>query len=471
MTHRPPSANINIKLFLSRFFSTSKDEVSIMLLGGALLAMIISSYTLTKELQSTVFSLIIGAKYIPIAKLVTICLLIPAIFLDALLVDRLRRHRLLNLYLTFFSLIGFLFSYLLPFERLNNPQASFTLCDRTLAFAFYFFTECYVPFLIGLLWSLMNVSTNPKEAKNTYAFIVSLSKIGGMITSMFAYLIISDTIAILDLNDTAKIRTVMTSSAVCLMIGSIILYFFSSNENYKLHTILNKTKSNKDPVKKTSIAEGLKLLIKQPYVLGIFCLIFFAECINEIINFERILIVTSDSASKNLGFCEILSSFYTHVFWMHTLGFVLAFVVTNFSLRFLSIKHCLMIMPIVAIGFISFYVLTGLSQVIIILYVVMHAMNYSIAYPVRENLYVITSRDIQTKGKFSVDVLAPKSSRAFSQSFIFLNNNYIYTAFGKSATSALNNIFLVVIASLWLITCVRMSKRYQRAVENDEIIR
>lgn len=464
------SSSITFKNFLSKLFSISKVEVQKLLLGGILLGLVISSYTITKELQSTVFSLIIGAKYIPLAKLATIALLIPAIFLDAILVDHIKRHQILIIYFSTFATLSFIFSFALPFDRLNDPQTSFNNADKCLAFAFYFFTECYVPFLIGLFWSLMNANTNSLEAKNIYAFIVSISKMGGMLSSFCCYLLISSSINMFLLSDEGKIRAILIGSSFCLTFASMILLFFSTQKKYQLYTIINKTAHKEEKTKKTGVLAGIKLLIKQPYVLGIFGLIFFADCINEVINFERILLVTTSTSAHKLSFSEILGSFYMHVFWMHTLGFILSFFVTNFALRFLNIKYCLMIMPIVAISFISFYALTGVPQMIFILYVVMHAMSYSIAYPVRESLYVITSRDIQTKGKFSIDVIAPKSARAFSQSFIFLNNNIITSVFSKGATSGLNNIFLLFMSSMWLATCFKMSKRYQAAVDNDETI-
>lgn len=466
-----PASNLNLlKRFFFNLFNTSKEESVKLILGGILLALIISSYTLTKELQNTVFSLIVGAKFIPLAKLITVLLLIPAIFLDAIIVDYLKRPQILILYLFLFTIFSFTFCFILPFERLGDGQINFTDHDRTLAYSFYFFTECYTPFLVGLFWSLMNFTTTSKEAKNTYGFIVSISKIGGMIISIIAYLLISNSFNIPQLSDAQKIRIILIGSSSCLLIAALILLYVTTKTSNSFYKVITAANLKEKKSTKTGLFSGVKLLVKQPYVLGIFCLIFFVDCINEVINFQRVLLVTNKSTSINVDFASMLSSFYTHVFWMHCLGFILAFFVTNFSLRFLNMRYCLMLMPVIAISFIIAFTITGLPQIIIILYILMHAMNYSIAYPVRENLYVVTSKDIQTKAKFSIDVLGPKSSRAFSQSFVFLNNNYVISAYGKALSSSFTNIFLLLMSGLWLITCYQVSKKYQQAVDENKII-
>ena len=55
----------------------------------------------------------------------------------------------------------------------------------------------------------------------------------------------------------------------------------------------------------------------------------------------------------------------------------------------------------------------------------MKAMGYTINTPIRESLYIVASKDIQFKAKFTVDAIGLKFARSSGQGFNYFNTHII----------------------------------------------
>ena len=114
----------------------------------------------------------------------------PAILFYSFLVDRLRRYQLLYVYSIFYGIVGFVFALLLKSSGhwLTNTDSS---PHRIFGWLFYFFVEGYSPFMVSVFWAFANSVTDPEEAKKNYGLMVSGSKLGGMVSAGFAWVILS----------------------------------------------------------------------------------------------------------------------------------------------------------------------------------------------------------------------------------------------------------------------------------------
>ena len=70
---------------------------------------VIGGYTIAKELKDSIFASIIGKDYVPYAKMAAMIVLVPAIFLYSMMLDRVRRYQVLMIYSAFFWHYGITF--------------------------------------------------------------------------------------------------------------------------------------------------------------------------------------------------------------------------------------------------------------------------------------------------------------------------------------------------------------------------
>jgi hypothetical protein len=74
-----------INAFFRQLYHLNPDERLKLTIGGVLFFCIIGAYTLCEEMKYGIFSLLVGTYYIPIAKMLSFMVLIPAIILDGYL--------------------------------------------------------------------------------------------------------------------------------------------------------------------------------------------------------------------------------------------------------------------------------------------------------------------------------------------------------------------------------------------------
>lgn len=226
-----------IQNWLKSLFDVEPQERVKLVLLTLTFFCIIGGYTLAKELKDSVFSAVVGRIYIPQAKMYFMIFMVPAIFLYSKLVDRLRRYRLLCWYAFFYALVGFVCVYMLghPTIGLLNTDSS---PYRVFGWLFYFFVESWSPFVVSVFWAFLNSISNPDTAKNSYGTIVAGSKFGGMLTSGFAWALLSVTTptSILIFSDVVKHQILLgVSSLLILCVPVIILVLMRKVSGHYLH--------------------------------------------------------------------------------------------------------------------------------------------------------------------------------------------------------------------------------------------
>jgi len=452
---------------IGRFFGVSPLERQKLLISGALFFLLIASYSLVKELQNIIFGNMVGVTYAPIAKILTLFVLLPLSIIDGFLADRLKRYQILVVYLVGFSVIGFTFYYLLGVPRIgleNQVRDPY----RILGWLFYVYIEGYPVLIFGVFWAFVNSIHKPQDAEHTYGFIVGWSKLGGLCSATFAYFMFCGGILV-QLNDFEKVRLALIISSSLLIFGAIFLQVVCRRMDSKVFVGYHASRDER--IKRTGAIEGLRVIFRQPYVVGIFLLIFCCEGLMEVVNYQRLLIVLTDkgmdSGVKSIG--EAASTLYSHIIVMHLAGASLSFFVTNGLMRFLGTRIALFATPALCLLMVLIYFITMSDAVLISLYIALHALNYCVHTPIRESLYIITSRDIQLKSKFIVDVLGSKASRAVGQTFNLMVSRLVVNS-NVHLIALANNIFFVVILGLWFFVATFVGIRYAEAKVGKEVI-
>jgi ATP/ADP translocase len=259
---------------------------------------------------------------------------------------------------------------------------------------------------------------------------------------------------------------VFICSASLLLIASLYLAIMLKKLRLKnfhgYHTKINEKN------KKTGIFYGLKILTKNRYVLGIFLLVFLGDILSEILNYKRISIVMN-SQSESTSFCASISNLYLQIVYMQAIGFFISIFLTNGLMRFLGTRYCLFIMPCITLIFSLIYIVSRNDQLIIWLYILSKAMYYTLGAPIRESLYIVTTKDIQFKAKFVIDALGTKLGRNTGQSLNY-GLNIIGKNMGQTTSILAVNFLFISIPLLWIIVAFYVFNLYRETVDNDQVI-
>jgi len=434
---------------------------------------LIGSYTVIKEIKDSIFITVVGEDYLPWAKIAAIFVLIPAIIFYSYLVDKMRRYYLLYFYASFFGIGGLCFAYFLSDPVIGIAN---TMSDplRIFGWLFYFFVEGYSPFLISVFWAFANSITNPEAAKKSYGLMVSGSKLGGMITASLAWYLF-DCKHLVNMTGVIKHQILLVVASLFLLFIPLFIYllmkkvpgkFLHGYEAvYKVEKELSKEREREPEKEKVSLFSGLSLILKQPYVLGIFSMIFFYEVINVILSYQRLLLAKGSSSDIS----DLSCSLFKQIFMVHLIGCLISLLGTNALLRILGERRCLMLVPAVVGVLLFVFMLNNTFGVVGMVYIVLRALNYAISYPVRESLYIPTIKEIKFKSKSWIDSFGSKLAKGFGSGFnIFAKT--VFNAHGLAAFMAIHYAFFAVAVSLWFIASYLLGNRFQKAVSRNEVI-
>ncbi len=443
---------------------SKRDLFKIFLLSLAFFC-VIGAYTVLKELKDILFVLFVGQKYIGRVKFISMFVLVPATILYAKLVDCMTKFQLLCFYSGLYGFVGLVIAYFLadPNFGMHNVVAS---PDRMFGWFIYLFYEGCVPFVVSLFWSFANSVTAPETAKKGYTVMIAGSKLGGMFTAGLAWALLTPTsfLGNVGLSDVVIHQLLLVLASVLLCMAPMIVYYLLKEGNQEnLHgyeaVYQEEKKEEEQGTYKTGAFSGLSIMLKEPYILAVFGIIFFYELLNVVLSYQRI------------GILQEAGGFSAKMFgqraFIHCIGFFVSFFGTRILLKKLGERVCLLLTPIL-IGFLLVYFMTTYNEsAVLAVFTCLGVLNYAFASPLRESLYIPTVKDIKYKSKSWIDSFGMKISKTCSSGFIEAVKN---VAPGTMMFNVIYISFFSTIIALWLFVAWWLGKRYTQAIENNEVI-
>jgi AAA family ATP:ADP antiporter len=437
--------------------------------------LVIGAYTIVKELKDTVFVGVVGNEYLPKAKLFVILFLIPAALLYSSLVDNIRRYQLLSFYCFLYGAVLLYFTYLLgsPEYGLDNPVTS---PWRLFGWAYYFILEGFSPFVVGVFWAFANSVSDPKEAKSSYATMVAGSKVGGMLTALFAAYMMNNLNkgSYFSFSDTVAHQILLGFSAILLLcVPAIIYVLMRSVPGSYLHgyevVYKQEKKNSKSAAGHTGMFSGLQILLESPYILGIFALVFFYESLNVVLNFQRICLLTAKAtnASGVMSMSMLTGAMFMQRFWMHFYGLIVSLVGVRFLLKKYGEKACLIMVPLFVGLLLIYFMIVQTPDAMLHVFIGLGTINYSFSKPLAESLYIPTIKDMKFKAKSWIDSFGTKISKSAGS----ILTDFARTAIpGTLSFYVLYSGFFTLLIAAWVLTSYLLGRRYEQAVKANEII-
>ncbi|HLW72817.1 MAG TPA: Npt1/Npt2 family nucleotide transporter, partial [Candidatus Babeliales bacterium] len=152
-----------IKQMVRGLFDIEPQERMKLFFLSLLYFLVVGAYTMTRDLKSAIFLGVVGKEYIPWVKVISMLMLVPAIFFYSRLVDKIRRYQLLIFYSVLFGVANLIFAYYIGHPSIGIPNTD-AHPSRLFGWLFYCFVEGYSPFVVSVFWALANSVNSPAEA-------------------------------------------------------------------------------------------------------------------------------------------------------------------------------------------------------------------------------------------------------------------------------------------------------------------
>lgn len=455
------------KLFVRQFVDIDRYErLKLMFLTTAFF-LVIGAYTLAKELKDSVFMSIVGKSYVPIAKWPVMILLVPAIFVYAKLVDKMRRYYLISFFCLLYAVLGLFFAYWLgnPTMGLANTNSS---VYRMFGWAFYLFVEGYSPFVVSVFWAFANSVNSPESAKKSYGLMVAGSKLGGALTAGLAWYWLSKQVnSGLPVSDVYNHQILLAIASCFLLLVPFVIFTMMKKvpgrylHGYEAVYQLEKQKS-KEGTAETGMFSGILMFARYPYVLGIFGMVFFYEVVSTVLSYLRLDVAQAKATSIS----QVSSVLFEITFKYHAVGVLIALFGTSALLGKLGERVCLILTPLIS-GILLLYLMLSDTDTYALInaFVAIKAINYAFSWPVRESLYIPTIKEIKFKSKSWIDAFGSKFAKMVGASF-----NIFAERLGSALFMPVHSFFFAIIIGSWFITALLLGRRFDKAIANNEVI-
>lgn len=449
------------KIFSGDYFTinSSFDLVKVITLACSIF-LVMGAYTILKELKDAIFIITVGTKYLPDAKTISLLLMVPLVLLYGWLSEKLSRFALLASCLFFYSCGGFIISFYItdPGIGLLNTQAS---PYRYFGWIVYLFLEGCSPFLVSAIWSYFNSVSYPEDLKTNYIGMTLCSKLGGIFFSAIAWYYTSQVSSLTLAGEVHTYACIMLFASLSLLLVPCFLFYLL----YKIpkkellgYTASVQTKQN---TSKEKSSLGLTILLKNRYILGIFSLTFFWEIVNVIFNNLRLNVAFLEAHSI-IGITAIL---YKNIMLMHLFGLFFVLLGTRNIMKYLGERIGLILIPLITGGAILIFLLFPTTNMIFITYIIIRAINYTLTFPVREGLFIPTTKEIQFKTKSWIDSFGQKFSKGFGSLY-----NKLIQYLPAPFLSLFQISFFLFLIGIWTAISYALGKKWEKTIKNKEII-
>lgn len=450
-----------VRSWIDKFFEIEKNDRIKLVNLAMTFFFIIASYSVLRSLKASIFLGFVGREYQPLAKILALAMLFPVMFLYSKVVDKVRRYQVVLIAFIFYAIVCFIFAgiFMHPVYGVRNTMTS---PYRLVGWLFEFFMDFYQALIVTGFWSFVTSISTPDFANKTYGIIVAVSRIGGIVSTGLGVLLLNNTL----LESFVSISLIVFAGAILLLCAAFFLYQIVRKiprdelHGYEAAYVASTQKEGSN--KKTGIFEGLRLMITEPYVMGLFGMVCSFEVINIIFDYKMEVLMSIET-HNNVAAMSRFMMIYTGSF--QAFSFFLAFFGTTTVLRYVGIRVGIFVMPLsmLILGYMLFSCPS--LNVIFVILVISRALNYGFNNPMREILYIPTIKDIQFKSKSWIESFGRTISKTSGST---INLMTAFQSIGVQTVFIF--VFITSVSSIWLVIAYLMGRKYTKTVENNEVI-
>ena len=434
-----------LRLILTTLYGEfSSDEIVKFGLLATTLFTIIGSYWTLRSMKDAFFANLVGMKYVPWAKIGTLIVIVPIVLLVNKLVDEVEREKLFwifcGAYAFFFAGIGYLYNNGTPLITSSLPM----LPGNALGWLSFITIETFGGVIVALFWSYANSTTNTALSKRGYPLIYIAAQMGN-----FAGPTIVTNATTLGFSNIFFIAAAAVIT-VPMLIGAY---------RTVVPQALRESDGSTETKKKTGALEGLRLIGRYEYLMGLAFISTVYEVIGTILDMQFKLLAsqqyTAEALAAYLGrYGQVTAA----------VGFAFAVLGTSFVIRNLGVRLSLLLYPSL-LGLVV--VLVRMTPQLSILFAGMVAvkmLSYTLNNPLKELMYIPTTKDVKFKVKSVIDGFGGKLSKGIGSG--------INSAFAGQfhALMTWGSLISLGIVGFWFVIAIFVGRTYDKLIKSKEII-
>lgn len=449
------------------FGDFEKEEFKKFIRLGLIFILIIGVYWTLRPLKDSIFILLVNKYHLPFAKTISVLALLPLVMFYTKLLEKTSREKMLHILPAFYGVSILLFSFLMLYvePRLNEIVSSskvLYVLVSALGYLWYLFVESFGSLVVALFWAYSADTTKPDSAKKGFPLIYAFGQFGGI---LFPYFIGG-------LPFRLGFKTDFLSMALLGLLSLSIIplfrYFLRSTPKEMLVSYHAKNLLEEEKKQEPGFFEGLKLLIKHKYLLGIFGVNFIYEVIVTLFDFN--FKISAGSVYSGVALSNYLSIYGSVV---NTVSLTCLLLGISNITRFLGVGTALSLMPFIVgsavFGFLTIDSLTFLF----VLMVGSKAINYALNGPALKQLYVPTTPDVKFKSQAWIETFGSRSSKQTGSVFNMILSplqNKFGAIVGKSYYLYLSGIICFPLTVLWLVIAIFLGRKFKKAVNEKKVV-
>lgn len=455
-----------ITSFLKSWFGDfQRDELIKFLKLGVIFAFVIGVYWTMRPLKDSIFASMVHARNQPWAKLASLVVLFPLVAIYSKLVDKVARHHMFYILGTIYCIgtviLGLLFLH--PTIGLANTTVD---ASRIIAWVWYVFVESYGSLVVALFWAFAASMVSPDSAKRGFPIVIMIGQLGSICGPYFLTPLGQQVFG-------NSGPTVLICGGLIAIMMLLVYIFMATTPRSQMRGYHGdepeKGEGKSEAHTEPGFFEGLQIMLRQPYLLGIFAVIGFFEIITTIIDYNFKYLVYNSFATEALR-SAYLGNYAVYVNLIAFFSLLLG--VSNIQRR-VGIKASLLLMPVIVAGMVLSFWVWPVVQVVFWIMVVAKAMNYALNGPALKQLYVPTTKDVKFKAQAWIETFGSRGSKGAGSGF-----NLLQTPFEAQWGVALGAYYLVTAGAImsfgfifaWFFIARFLGKKYEHAVAKNEVV-
>lgn len=434
---------------------------------------VIGTYWLLRLLKQTIFFKIAfpvelgwamhqGALFQPLAKFWSPFVVLVTVLVYSKLIDMFKKHQLFYIICTFY---GILFASIASLILVKEWYGAQVLGKEVLAitgWVNYFAVESFGSLVVALFWSFTNSITTADSAKKGFPLIVTFMQIGAIGGS--ALLLVTEHVG-------AMWPFILLTSIFMFIIVGMIRYFMKVIPSDEL--VGNKAAAATEKQKEgffEGFFSGLVLLVTRPYLMGILVISTFYEVCSQIIDYQM---HAQASRLPELS-SEAAFSRFEGIFGVSAngLSFLIALLGTSYIIKRFGTRISLAIYPVVfaiTIGALLMFFYSGPTSSQLLwatfgAFMIIKSIGYALNNPLKEMMYIPTSKDAKFKSKGWIDMFGGRFAKAGGGRI---------TNFFKHDLSDLmvyGTFISFGIIGVWLAAAFYVGRKNQQLVDQGKIV-
>ncbi len=465
-----------------RFFWPDIKDAEIKKFGilAATLFCSIGSYWLLRLLKDTVFMKIAfpvqlgweqeqGALFQPLAKTLSPLVIIFCVIIYSKLVDIFEKHKLFYVICSFYVVLFGIISTLLAIRDVSGDEALGRTLMAAVGWISYFSIESFGSITIPMFWSFVISITDSESAKTGFPFILvgaQLGSISGSFLSIFSKEI-----------GGVSVLFFIGTGIVCIVMGLIYVFMRVIPEEQlqgENSAKINVKKDQLKPKKEGFVAgfyNGLSIIFKNPYLMGVFIVSTAYEVVGTIIDYQmKRQASLSTQFAGEAGFAKFMGIFGMSA---NGLSFLLALLGTSYIMKRFGLRICLFVFPVVlgiSVVFLYLYSQFGganagqLLWATFVVMIVCKGLTYSLNNPTKDMMYIPTSKEARYKAKGWIEMFGARTAK--------MGGSQVTNAFKQDVQTLLifGTVFSLGIIAFWLFAAWYVGKKNHELINEGKII-